>query len=145
MKAIRLRTEYLKDPMGIDITEPRLMWNCEDGKGQRAYQVICTDPDREDEILWDSGKTVSSHMQAVYQEDLSSRQRAEWKVRLWDQDDIPGEWSEKASFEMGLLSAGEWKASWITGDYKPNKKERYPADCFLKEFTLEKDVKKARL
>ena len=31
MKAIRLRTEYLKNPFGIDMQNPRLMWNCEDG------------------------------------------------------------------------------------------------------------------
>ena len=31
MQAIRLRTEYLENPLGLDIRKPRLMWNCEDG------------------------------------------------------------------------------------------------------------------
>ena len=31
MNAVKLRTEYLKNPMGIDITQPRLFWNCEGG------------------------------------------------------------------------------------------------------------------
>ena len=31
MNAIRLRTEYLKNPLGIAIKHPRLMWNCERG------------------------------------------------------------------------------------------------------------------
>lgn len=31
MKAIRLKCEFLSDPVGIDIVRPRLMWNCEGG------------------------------------------------------------------------------------------------------------------
>lgn len=40
MKAVRLRTEYLKDPLGIDIRNPRLFWNCEGGKMQTAYHIV---------------------------------------------------------------------------------------------------------
>ena len=40
MNAIRLRTEYLTNPLGIDIQHPRLMWNCEGGVKQTAYQII---------------------------------------------------------------------------------------------------------
>lgn len=56
MRAIRLRCEYLKDPMGIDILNPRLMWNCEGGVRQTAYQIVTEN--------WDSGKVESSSMQA---------------------------------------------------------------------------------
>ena len=38
MKAINLKTEYLIDPIGIDIKNPRLMWNCEGGKKQTAAE-----------------------------------------------------------------------------------------------------------
>ena len=31
MKAVRLRTEYLVNPIGIDIVAPRLYWNAEGG------------------------------------------------------------------------------------------------------------------
>ena len=31
MIAIRLKTEHLFDPLGIDIRQPRLFWNCEGG------------------------------------------------------------------------------------------------------------------
>lgn len=30
MKAIRLKTEYLENPIGLDIRRPRLFWNCEE-------------------------------------------------------------------------------------------------------------------
>ncbi len=126
MRAIRLRTEYLKEPLGIDIQKPRLMWNCEGGVKQTAYQIRCAQ--------WDSGKVESSSMQAVYPCALSSRERVTWQVRLWDEKDEPGDWSE-GCFEMGLLAAADWKASWITGNYKVNRTQRYPVDCFRKVFT----------
>ncbi len=131
MIAIRLRTEYMTDPLGIDIQNSRLMWNCEGGLRQTAYQVVCRN---ESGIIWDSGKVLSPSMQAVYPYALTSREKVTWQVRLWDENNIPGEWS-KASFEMGLLSAADWKADWITGGYKVNKRIRYPVDCFRRVFT----------
>jgi alpha-L-rhamnosidase len=46
---------------------------------------------------------------------------------------------------MGLLEESDWLAKWISGDYKPKKKERYPVDCFKKDFQTKKEIKKARL
>ena len=40
MKAIRLRVEYLKNPIGIDDRKPRLSWNCEGGIKQTAYHIL---------------------------------------------------------------------------------------------------------
>ena len=54
MKAIRLRTEYLVNPLGIDVQHPRLMWNCEGGVKQSAYQIVTDN--------WDSGKVETSSM-----------------------------------------------------------------------------------
>ena len=39
MKAIRLRTEHMENPLGIDIREPFLSWNCDGGKKQAAYEI----------------------------------------------------------------------------------------------------------
>ena len=136
MKAIRLRTEYLKDPLGIDLQRPRLMWNCEGGVKQIAWQIVTED--------WDSGRVESASMHAVYPLPLRSCQRVNWKIRLWDENDRPGEWSE-ASFEMGLLENTDWTAKWITGDYVPRKGERYPVDCFRKTFAVGGKVRRARL
>ncbi|MBQ6215273.1 MAG: family 78 glycoside hydrolase catalytic domain [Oscillospiraceae bacterium] len=136
MRAIRLRCEYLKTPLGIDVQSPRLMWNCEGGVKQTAYQIITEN--------WDSGKVESASMHAVYPLPLHSRERVNWKVRLWDENDQPDEWSE-AFFEMGLLEKTAWTAKWITGDYSPSKKERYPVDCFRKAFTVRKNIRCARM
>ena len=133
MRAEQLRTEYLVNPVGIDIRRPRLMWICGTaGKRQTAYQVVTE--------KWDSGKVESASMHADYPEPLSDRERVNWKIRLWDENGEPGEWSG-AFFETGI---SEWKAQWITGDYSPKKKERYPVDCFWKAFSAD-NVEKARL
>ena len=136
MKAIRLRTEYLNDPLGIDIPHPRLMWNCEGGVTQSAFQIVTEN--------WDSGRVESASMHLDYPLPLRSRERVNWRIRLWDENDRPGGWSE-AFFEMGLLEKTAWTAKWITGNYAVNKKKRYPVDCFRKVFTVRKNVRRARL
>ncbi len=135
MRAGRLRCEYLIDPIGIDIPRPRLMWNCEGGVTQTAWQIVTDE--------WDSGRVEGSAMHAEYPIPLKGREVVRWRVRLWDENGEPGEWSE-AHFEMGLLEPSDWKARWITGNYKVNKKERCPVDCFKKTFEVKGTVK-ARL
>ena len=146
MKAIKLRTEYLTNPIGIDYTHPRLSWVCDGGKQQTAYRIIAKDD--KGNVIWDSGKTVSSRMHLIPWggKPLQSRQRIIWKVELWDEDDKKGEESEEAYFELGLLEPKDWKAAWITGNYCPGRKKRYPVDCFRAGFSVEegKEVTKAR-
>ena len=144
MRAERLRCEYLKNPVGVDFDNPRVFWNCADGTKQIAYQIIATDDNNN--LLWDSGKVESSQMAGVTLPiKTESRQIVFWKVKLWDENDTEGEWSETATFEIGLKSPSDFKAKWISGNYKVDKKKRYPVDCFRKKFIIEKEVKNARL
>lgn len=139
MKAIRLRTEYLKDPIGIDIRSPRLFWNCAGGIRQTAYEIIAVDD--AGAVLWSSGKVASGSMRADWGGvPVPWKTKVHWKIHLWDEADVCGDWSE-ATFETGI---DRWKANWIAGNYQVNKKERYPADCFRKRFKAA-DVVKARL
>jgi len=133
MKAVRLRTEYLNNPTGVDFERPRLSWNCDGGIRQTAYQIVAE--------KWDSGRVESDLMHAEYPLPLSDRERVNWKVRLWDENGEPGEWS-CAFFERGVSS---WEAKWITGNYTVNKKIRCPVDCFRKTFEVAGNVSKARL
>lgn len=141
MKAINLKCEYLVNPIGIDIQNPRLMWNCDGGIKQTAYRIVAKSDEK---IVWDSGKVNSSSMRAEYPLSLSSRERVKWTVTLWDENDREGEPSETAFFETGLLSASDFTAKWISGNYRVNKKNRYPVDCFKKQFNAQ-NVTKARL
>ena len=135
MKAVRLKTEYLNNPIGIDIQHPRIFWNCDGGVKQTAYRFK-TDK-------WDSGKVESAGMRAEYPLPLSSRERVEYTVTLWDENGEEGEPST-AFFETGLLDKSDWSAKWIRGDYKVSKKRRYPVDFFRKTFTV-LNSEKARL
>ena len=139
MKAIRLKTEYLTDPIGIDIVKPRLFWNCEGGVKQTAYEIIATDD--AGKILWNSGKVQSSSMRTVWDGDeVPPKTKVLWKIRLWDENDTCSEWSE-ATFETGIDT---WTAKWIAGNYRVNPAKRYPVDCFRKNFEAS-DIAKARL
>ena len=143
MKAVRLRIEYLENPIGIDIVAPRLYWNAEGGTKQTAYQIIAKSGGK---IIWNTGKVASSRMTHILYEGqpLHSREKVYWSVKLWDEKGEGGEISH-SFFEMGLLNTSDWKAKWITGNYKVRKSERYPVDCFRKNLSVTGEVKSARL
>lgn len=140
MKAIRIKTEFLSNPIGVDFQQPIITWNCEGGIRQTAYRIVAKN---DNTVIWDSGKIESNSMRATYPLELHSRERVDFTITLWDENGGEGEGTH-AFFEMGLLSESDFKAKWITGNYKVNKKERYPVDCFRKTFNIG-TVKKARL
>ena len=133
----------MTEPLGLGIKTPRFYWNCEGGEKQTAYQIVCK---RGGETVWNSGKVESSAMTHISYagEELHSRDRVYWSVKLWDEN---GEGGEIVSswFEMGLLESGDWHTKWVSGDYKPNKQYRQSVDCFKKHFVAHKDIASARL
>lgn len=140
MKAINVKTEYMKNPVGIGAKNPRIMWNCDGGQKQTAYCIDAVVDGKE----WSSGKVESGSMHADFGGALKSRSTVRFKIRLWDENGNEGEWSDENIFETGLLEKTDWQAKWISGGYKVDKKKRYPVDCFKKEFDA-KNVEKARL
>jgi alpha-L-rhamnosidase len=142
IKAINLKTEYLVDPLGIDIQKPRLFWTVAGAKKQTAYSITAK---VHGETVWQSGKVLSSRMRAEYAgRALRSRERVEWTIVLWDENDAPGGESS-AFFEMGLLNAADWSAKWISADLDIDKKLHYPVDYFKKDFSAKQPVTRARL
>ncbi len=160
----QLTCEYLENPSVVDVSNPRLAWiniadKGERGQSQSAWQVKVastkeklTQPD-----LWDSEKVPSDQSNRVEYKgkSLNSRQECWWQVRVWDKEGIASIWSKPASWRMGILSANEWKASWIGAPWqgedafpKPErgiKSEKYgpPAPLLRKEFQINKEVVKA--
>lgn len=142
IQATHLKTEYLIDPIGIDIAQPRLFWNVAGANKQTAYSITAR---IDGAVIWQSGVVPSNRMRADYAGPaLQSRQRVEWSVTLWDENDQPGT-PASACFELGLLQPSDWTAKWITADLRINKKLRYPVDCFRKTFRADQPVKRARL
>ncbi len=120
-----LRCEYHNNPLGIDITEPRLSWVSQSEKRgwkQSAYQILVAssqkalDADRGD--LWDSGKVEAQQsIQIPYAgEPLLSHAQCFWKVKVWDQNGAASPWSQTATWSMGLLNETDWQAQWIGHD-----------------------------
>ena len=144
IRAIELKTEYLSDPVGIDISSPRVFWKVEEAVKQTAYQLRLS----VNEGAWEELLAVQTDsMRASLNRSFQSRDRVRWQVRLTDQDGVTGDWSETASFEMGLLDPAAWSAKWIMGNYDHSKdgKVRYPVDCFRKEFSIVGEIERARL
>ena len=107
-----LRTEYLTNPLGLDVESPRFSWvlkSAQRNQRQSAYQVLAagTEQALKDGTgdKWDSGKVVSDVSVNVPYEGkrLSTGELVYWKLRVWDKDGIPSVWSAVARFEMGLL------------------------------------------
>ncbi|MGC9329471.1 MAG: hypothetical protein ACP5I1_17685, partial [Candidatus Hinthialibacter sp.] len=126
------RCEYLKNPLGIDETSPRLSWKLESnqrGQKQTAYHILVAGNldllNKNQGDLWDSGKVDSNQsIHVVYDgAPLQSRMECYWKVRVWDQDGRPSDWSESAYWSMGLLKPSDWKAQWIGLDEGESKEK----------------------
>ena len=140
MKAINVKVEYLNSPIGIDVISPRIMWNDMGGINQSAYQIKAYIGSN---IIYDSNKVISSSMHFDFPIEFKSRQRVDFDIVLWDENDVQGE-KVSSYFEMGLLNKEDWISKWITGSYKAKKNVHYPVDYFKKEFSL-KDISKARI
>ncbi len=139
-----LRTEYAREPLGIEAVRPRLSWRLPAVAGdglQSAYQIrVASSPEAlVTAPLWDSGKLASAaQSQVAYGgAPLASRQRAWWQVRIWDGHDQPSEWSAPAWWENGLLLRGDWSAQWISGRLRPDHDWRDARISF--DFTLKGD------
>lgn len=154
-----LRCESQVTPLGVDERSPRLSWALQSavrGQRQTAYQVIVStqlnDIEANKGEQWDSQKVVSSaSIQVAYQgKSLTSGTRYYWKVRAWDKDGKPGNWSETAWFETALMAQKDWKAKWINdGKSNPAVDDDFykfdPAPLFRKDFSLDKPIRQARL
>lgn len=114
MRAINLKTNHLTAPIGIDAGPLFLSWQCADGVRQTAYEIQLT---ANGEMLWHSGKTEGAAMHADVPAVVGSRVSGCWRVRLWDENDVPGAWSE-ARFETGLAQC-DWVGEWVDPETEP--------------------------
>lgn len=114
MRAINLKTNHLTAPVGIDAGPLSLSWQCADGVRQTAYEIQLT---ANGEMLWHSGKTEGAAMHADVPAVVGSRVSGCWRVRLWDENDVPGAWSE-ARFETGLAQC-DWVGEWVDPETEP--------------------------
>ena len=122
---VSLATEYAVNPLGIDVTQPRLSWKLDStarSQGQTAYRVLVASSQANLDAglgdFWDSGKVSSVETVNITYGGLAlqSGKRYYWKVCAWDKTDQASAWSSSAWFEMGLLNSGDWQGGWIGWD-----------------------------
>lgn len=158
LRAYDLRCEYLRDPLGIDASHPRLSWKLDSsarGDRQTAYRIrACSTESALNDgksDLWDSGRVKSARTIGVaYQgRPLDSGQRVWWAVEVWDAKGRKSSPSSVAHWEMGLLKPADWQGRWIGSGWPiPRREEEFygdhPAPCFRREFDVTKKVRRAR-
>ncbi len=142
-----LRCDYHQNPLGIDARQPRLSWRLSAerrGTVQSAYQIQVDD--QQGHTSWDTGKVASDRSVHVPYEGppLRSGCRYTWRVRAWDGEDQPSEWSSPAWWEMGLLSPADWRAQWIEPDWEEDPKAFQPCPYLRHSFSIDGQVRSAR-
>jgi alpha-L-rhamnosidase len=148
----QLLCEYKTNPIGIGVAQPRFSWQIasdENNVTQTAYEirVLAQDLKKSGKLLWTSGKVKSSQSVNVVYEGpaLKSMQKAAWQVRIWDNKNKATAWSTPASWEMGILDASQWKASWISMEPETSAEKEKPCQFFRKEFNISKKIQSARI
>lgn len=132
MKAIELKTEHMKNPLGLESRRPLLSWRCENGQIQKAYQI---EAKIKGNVVWDSGRIESNDMSVRFPWQLEQRTAISWRVQLWDDSGLPGGWSEPGYFETGI-TAEAWRARWITPEESCDPEVRKPAGYLRKQFEM---------
>ncbi len=132
-----LRCEYLENPLGLDVLNPRLSWRLENASAgspsslQAAYHLIVASSreklDKLDGDLWDTGKVSSDQMIHVeYQGKLlKARAWCYWKVKVWDEDGRSSNWDDSpvAFWHVGLLHKSDWgTAQWVGGPARESRR-----------------------
>jgi len=133
-----LRTDFLKNPIGIDEPKPHFSYRCEGILHQSARQITVTD--EASRLVWDSGMVPDDKTIDIAYEGtpLSSKTRYSWQVRIWDENHQAGGFSDSAFFETAFLDPRLWKAKWINPEEKIHPNDNQPASYLRKTFFLDR-------
>ncbi|MGH8022154.1 MAG: family 78 glycoside hydrolase catalytic domain, partial [Limisphaerales bacterium] len=173
MTVTGLRCEYLKNPAGIDVAQPRLSWMLNSNKQcqrQSAYEIVAASNPAKLKAnignLWNSGKVMSDQsVQVPYEgKSLVPGEQCFWKVRVWDKNGKPSAWSHPANWGVGLLPRSDPRAQWIgldgqtRADYLSDadwiwfpegnpKKSAPPGQCYFRRMVVvppDREIKRAK-
>ena len=170
LRIIQLKCNGIENPAGTGRI-PDFSWILtaeKRGKKQTAYQIIVSSGKKQSVKcvgdLWDSGKINSSENAWIRYsgKDLDPGKEYYWRVRVWDVNDSPSEWSNISVFVTGLFDQNNWSgAKWIGYEEIPDSLLLFPGvhgngdklgnvalkrtviPFFRKDFTLKKNIEQA--
>ncbi|WP_183557856.1 alpha-L-rhamnosidase [Mucilaginibacter sp. SP1R1] len=166
-----LRCEYRNAPIGITASNPQLSWilssNVRNVK-QSAYRILVADDpsllQKGEGNIWDTKKkTGGQSIQVIFSgKKLIPAKVYYWKLMVWDNYGKASAWSKVSKWQMGLLSAADWKgAKWIGYEQMPDSLRIVPATdnpgdsrwtkgkdilpLMRKQFSVSRQIKKATI
>ncbi len=156
LKINKLFCEYQENPLGIDVTQPRLNWDyitTDRNEVQQGYEIIVTELNNGNTTeVWATRKIISKKNTNIEYagNPLKSFTRYFWKVRTYNEQNEVSEWSSAAWFETAMLDKADWQAKWIGDDRQQFEKDEdfYQDDrmpLFRKILLIKKEVVQARL
>ena len=132
----KMLCELLENPLSVDRKTPQLGWmfsptQTEIGKFQTAYHLlVASTPEilsQNQGDLWDTGKIESD--QSIFikyrGKELLSRHQYFWKVKFWDEQKLESEWSQMATWTMGIFPEN-WNGQWIGERIQVKYEDRFP-------------------
>jgi len=143
-----LTTDHAINPLGIENPTPLLSWQIQStrkGVTQSAYEIqVWNSTQTTKNPTWTSGKTPSSQSINIPYTGptLQSGKKYIWRVKTWDDKNLPSPWCTPASWQMGLLKPEDWKAQWIGPGFTEDTLIR-PSPLLRKTFETIKTLKSA--
>lgn len=146
----KLRVEYKDNPLGLDVRYPRISWQLDADERdvmQQAYQLQAAMDQDFGSTVWDSGRVESGQSLHIELKELQlqPKQRYYYRIRVWDQQNRPTEWSDTAWWETGLLSPEDWEAEWITAPLACLDVQAEQAPLLRRSFHVDRQVTRARM
>lgn len=142
----KLLAENLTNPIGLDVTVPRLSWQLVSDQRnvvQTAYEINVFQSLNDKGVLWTSGKVTSDQSVHVPYRGpaLQSGKRYFWKVRVWSNNNKASSWSAVGFWQMAMLNVSDWKAKWIQSNTEVDAPQ--PNPIFRKKFSSPQKIQSA--
>ena len=115
-----LKTEYLSEPLGIDVASPRFSWQLGEDISrrnitQKRYRITVFNENQE--LVWDSGLRDSSNAHGVYYQGVPLTPKTKYEWKLWVEDQ-QGYIAQRSSwFETGIMSTSPDNEGWMNAEW----------------------------
>lgn len=141
MRVVDIKTEYLKEPIGVDILNPGFSWKLDteaENTVQTSYRIQVKSVEGE---VWDSGVVESEESICILYQGESLLPQTEYIVAITVSDNHGNMDCRETKFETGLLKEENFDGEWITHSLK---EEDTRVPYFERTFKVRGKVEKAR-